>query len=134
MPARRRASRSGAGGHSRIMSADREALFCSLFRSHHAVVRRYVTRRAWPDAVDDIVAETFLAAWRRLDDVPADALPWLLRTAANCLANHRRAATRGAALLERLRAEPARAGAEEHGGAEQRDSIVRAFAQLTDSE
>lgn len=63
------------------VTAERDALFSALFRAHHGAVRRYVTRRAWPDAVDDVVAETFLAAWRRLDDVPADPLPWLLTAA-----------------------------------------------------
>ena len=36
-----------------------------------------------PEAVDDIVSETFLVVWRRLDDVPEPALPWLLIVARN---------------------------------------------------
>jgi DNA-directed RNA polymerase specialized sigma24 family protein len=48
------------------MSPDREALFGVLFRRHHVAVRHYVTRRAWPEAVDDVVAETFLTAWRAI--------------------------------------------------------------------
>jgi RNA polymerase sigma-70 factor, ECF subfamily len=31
--------------------------------------------------VDDIVSETFLVVWRRLDDVPESPLPWLLAVA-----------------------------------------------------
>jgi RNA polymerase sigma-70 factor (ECF subfamily) len=34
----------------------------------------------------DVVAETFLVAWRRLDDVPADPLPWLYGVARRVLA------------------------------------------------
>jgi len=116
------------------MREAREAAFAALFRCHHAAVRRYAARRAWPDAVDDVVAQTFLIAWRRFEDVPADALPWLLRTAGNCLANHRRGAARGAALLERLRAEPAAAATDEHARRQHRDAIVRAFASLSDAE
>jgi RNA polymerase sigma-70 factor, ECF subfamily len=116
------------------MGEAREAAFAALFRCHHAAVRRYAARRAWPDAVDDVVAQTFLIAWRRFEDVPADPLPWLLRTAGNCLANHRRGAARGAALLERLRAEPAAVATDEHARQQQRDAIVRAFAQLSDAE
>jgi DNA-directed RNA polymerase specialized sigma24 family protein len=39
-----------------------------LFRRHEPAVVAYVRRRAPADVVDDIVAETFLVAWRRLDD------------------------------------------------------------------
>jgi RNA polymerase sigma-70 factor (ECF subfamily) len=116
------------------MPTDREALFAALFRRQHAAVRRYVTRRAWPDAVDDVVAETFLAAWRRFEDIPADALPWLLATARNCLANHRRSALRGAALIDRLRAQPIAGTADEHARLAQRESILRALGSLGELE
>jgi len=35
-----------------------------------------------PEAVDDLVSETFLVVWRRLEDVPEPPLPWLLTVAA----------------------------------------------------
>ena len=116
------------------MASDREARYSALFREHHAPVWRYVARRAWPDAVDDIVAETFLVAWRRFDDVPADPLPWLYTTAGKTLANHRRAASRGDALIARLRAQPRPAELDPGAGAERRAALVRAFAQLSDAE
>jgi RNA polymerase sigma-70 factor (ECF subfamily) len=116
------------------MREARDVAFSRLFRRHHAAVRRYVTRRAWPDAVDDVVAQTFLVAWRRFDDMPADALPWLLATAGNCLANHRRAAARGTALIERLAAEPAATATDEHARRQHRQAIVRAFASLSDAD
>jgi RNA polymerase sigma-70 factor (ECF subfamily) len=47
-------------------------------------------------AAEDAVSETFLIAWRRLDAVPAEALPWLLGVARKVLANQRRAAGRRA--------------------------------------
>ena len=37
-----------------------------------------------------MVAETFAIAWRRLDDIPDHAIPWLLGTARRVLANRRR--------------------------------------------
>jgi RNA polymerase sigma factor (sigma-70 family) len=116
------------------MATDREARFAALFRRHHTAVRHYVTRRAWPDAVDDVVAETFMVAWRRLEEVPADPLPWLVTTARNCLANHRRSALRGAALLERLRSQPVPGHADERDRLAQRDSILRALASLGELE
>jgi RNA polymerase sigma-70 factor, ECF subfamily len=44
----------------------------------------------------------FLVAWRRLDDVPDDALPWLFGVARRVLANERRSADRRAALERRV--------------------------------
>jgi DNA-directed RNA polymerase specialized sigma24 family protein len=44
--------------------ADRAA-FSALFARHYPAVWRFVARRAWPAAIDVVVAETFLAAWRR---------------------------------------------------------------------
>jgi RNA polymerase sigma factor (sigma-70 family) len=82
----------------------REDRFEGLFREHYPLVRAYALRRAAPDAAQDVVADTFLVAWRRLDDVPHDPLPWLYATARKVLANQRRAANRSAALTERIAA------------------------------
>jgi RNA polymerase sigma-70 factor (ECF subfamily) len=76
--------------------------FEALFRNHHVAVVAYVRRRAPRDAVDDIVGETFLVTWRRLDHVPAQELPWLLTVARNVLATHRRGTIRRHALTLRL--------------------------------
>jgi RNA polymerase sigma-70 factor, ECF subfamily len=76
--------------------------FERLFRRHHRDVVAYVRRRAPAEAVDDIVGETFLIAWRRLDAVPEQELPWLLGVARNVLATHRRGASRRLALNRRL--------------------------------
>ncbi len=57
----------------------------------------YALRRADAEEARDVVAETFTVAWRRLDQVPDDgALPWLLLTARNVLANRRRGERRDA--------------------------------------
>jgi RNA polymerase sigma-70 factor (ECF subfamily) len=53
---------------------------------------------------DDVVAEVFVIAWRRLDQTPADELPWLLGIARGVLANQRRGDARRLALRDRLRA------------------------------
>jgi RNA polymerase sigma-70 factor (ECF subfamily) len=110
------------------------AAFSALFARHYPAVWRYVARRAWPDAVDDVVAETFLAAWRRYDDLPGDALPWLLNAAGKCLANHRRSAMRAESLKERLAAEPAQLRADAATQGFERGALLRAFASLPDTE
>src|SRR4029453_17233977 len=81
-----------------------------MFRECYPPVRAYALRRAAPDAAQDVVADTFLVAWRRLEDVPEDALPWLYGVARRVLANQRRSAARGAALGRRV------AGATAPGG------------------
>jgi RNA polymerase sigma factor (sigma-70 family) len=68
----------------------REDVFNALYDAHYAAVRAYAWRRD-PACADDIVAETFLVAWRRLDDVPRDwELPWLLAVARNTYLNIQR--------------------------------------------
>lgn len=68
-----------------------EAWFEDLFGQHATAVHRYLARRAAPDDVADLAADVFVTAWRRREDVPAEAeLPWLYRTAGYVLANHRR--------------------------------------------
>jgi RNA polymerase sigma-70 factor (ECF subfamily) len=49
-----------------------------------------------------VIAETFLIAWRRFDDLPSDPLPWLYGVARRVLANQRRSAGRGGALEKKL--------------------------------
>ncbi len=91
-------------------SPTREARFTRLYEEHHETVRRYVWRRD-PGLVDDVVAETFLVAWRRLDDVPEQAVPWLIGVARNVRRNERRGARRQQAVSMRLAdAVPALAG------------------------
>jgi RNA polymerase sigma-70 factor (ECF subfamily) len=76
----------------------RRVRFDALFREHHPAVRAYARRRVPPEDVDDIVSETFLVVWRRLDDVPEAPLPWLLAVARNVAGTE----WRGAARRERL--------------------------------
>lgn len=78
--------------------------FEGLFRAHYPAVRRYAYHRAITGGdADDLVAETFLIAWRRLDVVPDDdALPWLLAVAANVQRNHARSRRRYLHLVDRV--------------------------------
>lgn len=79
-----------------------------MFRANYPLVRAYALRRAAPDAAQEVVADTFLVAWRRLEEVPDDALPWLYGVARRVLANQRRAAGRSEALEQRIAEAPAR--------------------------
>ncbi len=71
--------------------------FAVLFRRHAPQIQRYVLRRLGPDAADDVVAETFLLAFRqrdRYDLARLDARPWLYGIATNLIGRHRRAEIR----------------------------------------
>ena len=83
------------------MKPTREERFNRLYTEHVEEVRRYVWRRD-PGLTDDVLAETFIVAWRRLDDVPADARPWLIGVARNVRLNLRRAGRRQEAVSQRL--------------------------------
>jgi RNA polymerase sigma-70 factor, ECF subfamily len=90
-----------------IQSAPPDQRFVALYETHAGAVLAYARRRIGPDQAEDVLAETFLVAWRRRGDVPSDALPWLYAVAANVLRNRARSARRQTALEARLAAEPA---------------------------
>jgi RNA polymerase sigma-70 factor, ECF subfamily len=81
--------------------------FHALFQAHYGAVCRYIAARAGPDVVEDVAADTFMVAWRRRNELPDQLRPWLLGTAAKCLANHRRSALRSARVGERAAGLPA---------------------------
>jgi len=84
--------------------------FTVVFRRHAPYIQRYVVRRLGPDAADDIVAETFLLAFRQrhtYDPARADARPWLYGIATNLIGRHRLAETRQYRALARTGTDPA---------------------------
>ncbi len=54
-------------------------------------VRRFLARRTDPDTAEDVLAETLLVCWRRVEELPDLPLPWVYGVARNCLNNARRA-------------------------------------------
>jgi RNA polymerase sigma factor (sigma-70 family) len=91
--------------------------FAALFTRHAATIQRYVTRRLGPDAADDVVAETFLLAFRQretYDPARANALPWLYGIATNLIGRHRRDEIRLYRALARTGADPVTAPFTDH--------------------
>jgi RNA polymerase sigma-70 factor (ECF subfamily) len=85
--------------------AGRRARFEALVSEVGDPLRRYVVRRVDGDGWQDVLADTFLVLWRRLDDVPEGGrLPWAYRVARNCLANQARTEHRRHRLLRRIAA------------------------------
>ena len=110
----------------------RRRRFEQIYAANHAAITGYVLRRTdSPDDAADVIAETFLACWRRLGDVPdgGSARLWLYGVARRVLANHHRAGRRRTALAERLRADLAAAyRAREYSG--ELATITAAFRGL----
>ena len=96
----------------------------------------YVRRRVRDSVADDVVAEVWAVAWRRLDEVPANALPWLYAVARNVIGTHFRSAGRWAALVERASvADGGLSGeADIADGVARRLAVDAALATLTDSD
>ena len=81
----------------------RQQLFEEIAAEVADPIRRYALRRADPDTADDVLAETLLVVWRRLDEVPPDGrLPWSYAVAGNVLSNIRRGRKRQHNLVERI--------------------------------
>lgn len=91
------------------------ARFDALFTEHQRAVLAYAIRRTTDLAdAEDVTAETFTIAWRKLGAIPSEPLPWLYAVARRVLANHRRGRSRRERLSALLRVEdvptPLRAG------------------------
>jgi RNA polymerase sigma-70 factor (ECF subfamily) len=100
-----------------------------LFADHAQAVRAYALRRIDPSTADDIVSEVFVVAFRRLDEVPDEPLPWLLGIARRVLANHRRAVGRREVLTAQLTTLHASVWRDEVSG---EPELLGALAKLND--
>lgn len=69
----------------------RRDAFETLFSTHAKAVHRYAQRRIAPSDVEDVVADVFVIAWRKFDEIPDGfEQAWLFRTTWNVLANRHR--------------------------------------------
>ncbi len=73
-----------------------------LYDRYYRSVLGYVLLRVEQGVAEDVCSETFLVAWRRLDDLPEQALPWLLGVARKKLAKQWEMRYRRKALVERI--------------------------------
>jgi len=116
---------------------DRRRRFQRVYDDNYELILGYALRRtATADDAADVVADTFLTAWRRLDDVPDGerARLWLYGTARKLLGNHYRSLHRQRRLTEQLRTDlPRLVGhtTSATGDGPDADSISAAFARLT---
>jgi RNA polymerase sigma-70 factor (ECF subfamily) len=89
----------------RALEPDREARFRALYADAYADVLRFAQRRVDRSHAEDVTADAFLVAWRRLDDTPNkpdDVRAWLFGIARHCLHNTLRGQGRRDALAVRV--------------------------------
>lgn len=84
---------------------DDDRWFDDLWQRHAGRVWAYAARRVGRDAADDVVADTFVVAWRHRRRRPERDLPWLYGVARRVIAGRRRSEDRRRRLAERAAAE-----------------------------
>lgn len=116
VPSRRRGLRRRSLEHSNTLAVasvlqpggEAETRFRELYDQHWDDLHRYCQRRcASPADADDVLAETFTIAWRRLADIPPQdaARPWLFVVARNLLSEHYRRSDWANSVVARVSAE-----------------------------
>jgi RNA polymerase sigma-70 factor (ECF subfamily) len=83
--------------------------FSVLVRRHVPAIQRYVTRRIGSEHAEDVVAETFLAAFRQragYRDQGQGCLPWLYGIATRLVSRYRRTEVNQLRLLARTGRDP----------------------------
>jgi RNA polymerase sigma factor (sigma-70 family) len=86
-------------------SARDPSCFGVIFDRHSEAILRYAHARLGPDLAEDVLAETFLAAFARrssYDESRPSSLPWLYGIAIRQIGKHRRAEHRSRQAMARL--------------------------------
>jgi len=120
--------------------AVRRERFELAYRALYEPICGYVFRRvSTAEDAAEVVAETFLILWRRLEEAPhGETLrPWVYGVARRTIANHVRGERRRSALADRLLSEFMFVAERRRDPAEhvtERDQLRTAFARLNDGD
>lgn len=109
-----------------------EQWFKTLWREHAGEVWAFAARRVPTEDADDVVAETFLVAWRRRDE--RGGKPWLLAVARNVIGTRYRTRDRQGRLLARLASIPVSFGLDPAGGLGIDEALSGGLKQLAPEE
>jgi RNA polymerase sigma-70 factor, ECF subfamily len=88
-----------------MAEAENRERLTALWLAHQPTVAAYVRRRLPPADVDDAISETFMVAWRRVDEIPRHERPWLLTIARNVIGTRARTDLRWRMLQSRAHAD-----------------------------
>jgi RNA polymerase sigma-70 factor (ECF subfamily) len=110
----------------------------AIFREHAPRILDYARHRGSTLAeAEDVVSEVFIVLTRRLDDAPAEVLPWLYGVTRKVLANQLRGQRRRLALRRRTEEEAARGSRVGRPGpfiAAQESPVVQGICRLSDED
>ena len=117
------------------------SVFAALFERHASSVHRYLLKRVGPQNAEDLVGETFVAAFRsrtNYDVSSADARPWLFGIATHLIQHYWRSETR---RRSREVSSPGDSFSQDHGDevsqevfySSQGSTIAQALAYLDDA-
>src|SRR6266540_1318716 len=116
----------------------RPARFEAMYTANYELILGYALRRTQTrEDAADVVADTFLTAWRRFDEIPtgAETRLWLFGVARMVLANHVRGLRRYERLGARLRSEATTVGPHPQTDVDDADDrLVAAFSRLRDND
>ena len=129
----------GVGRHDMGVRSERDRHLTELYAQHAARLYAYARRHGDPSTAEDLVADAFVIALRRIDDVPhgsEEARAWLIGTVRKLAANRRRReSTRSdwwyAAVREGWHA---RSGDSAEDVAAERDECLAALADLSETD
>jgi RNA polymerase sigma factor (sigma-70 family) len=120
-------------------SLEHAACFAVLYDRHAPALFRYLTRRLGPTIAQDLLAETFLVAFRRRDAYDLarpDARPWLYGIAGNLVRRHHRSEARMLSAYARTGVDPIteptdEASLDRLAAASYEPALARALASLS---
>jgi RNA polymerase sigma-70 factor (ECF subfamily) len=110
--------------------------FSAAFLELSPRIYSFARRQCDQVSAQDVTAETFLVAWRRVDQMPDPPLPWLFGIARNVLRNQVRATIRRDRLVEAITTAPdtSRLGRAADADLLERLRLAEALTLLTDRE
>jgi RNA polymerase sigma-70 factor (ECF subfamily) len=113
------------------------ARFTRLYQEHYRALLAYALRRCDDRAeAQDVVADSFLILWRRLDEVPEgeEAVLWLFGVARRVLANRKRKSLRQVRLAARLAAVASAHAEDPAAGRREASRLVAALQSLREED
>jgi RNA polymerase sigma-70 factor (ECF subfamily) len=117
-----------------LTGAERERRFIEFYERFYDPILSYARRRTDDAQARDVAAETFLTAWRRLDQALEGELPWLYRTAHLTLQNAVRSHSRGLRVVRRLESLPLETGRDHADAVAERSVLLQAIGRLSQTD
>lgn len=117
-----------------LESSPRAESFERLYQAHYPAIHAYARRRTDETIAQEVAAETFLVAWRRLDDAITGGRAWLYRTAHLTLQNQLRRQQRQMRVQLRMARLPPEEVTDTATTYSERALIADALADLSDTD